>query len=245
VTCTTTATLAAALCLSAGLAVPATASAVGGGTEAPTGETGGAPAAAGGSGQVAAGDGTLRAGRSALLGRYQRIAGTLSGIGAGREVVLQRSDRTGWVTIARTETASGGAFSAVWRADRVGRFTLRALPAGDAVATSAAGALTARMTVYLPAIATHYGPGWYGTRTACGTILTSRTIGVAHRTLPCGTLVEFSYRGRTVRAAVVDRGPYANNADWDLTVPASRALRFNGKDYVGAIRVGRISLKRR
>jgi rare lipoprotein A len=244
VTRTATATLAAALCLSAGLAVPATGLAVGGGTEAPTGGTGGVPPAAGGTGAFAAGDGALRAGRAALLGRRQRIAGTLSGVGAGHEVVIQRSDRAGWVTIARTETGTGGAFSAVWRADRVGRFTLRALPATDAVASpTAAGSLTARMTVYVPAIATHFGPGWYGTRTACRTILTSRTIGVAHRTLPCGTLVEFSYRGRTVRAPVVDRGPYANNADWDLTVAASRALRFNGKDYVGAIRVGRVSLK--
>jgi rare lipoprotein A len=240
VTRTATATLAAALCLSAGLAVPAGAQ-VGGGTEAPAGGTGGAAPA-----QTVAADGLLRAGRAALLGRRQRITGTLSGAAAGRDVLIQRSDRgAGWVTIARTETTSRGAFAAVWRADRVGRFTLRALPATDAVASSAGVSLTARMTVYAPAVATHFGPGWYGTRTACRTILTARTIGVAHRTLPCGTLVEFSYRGRTVRAPVVDRGPYANNADWDLTLAASRALRFNGKDYVGAIRVGRVSLRRR
>jgi hypothetical protein len=48
-----------------------------------------------------------------------------------------------------------------------------------------------------------------------------------------------------VRAPVVDRGPYANNATWDLTIAASRALRFNGKDYVGAIRVGKVKLTRR
>jgi len=240
VTRTATATLAATLCLSAGLTVPATAVAVGGGTQAPAAGTGGATPD-----QAVLGAGSLRAGRAALLGRRQRIAGALDGAGPGREVILQRSDRSaGWVTIARTQTRAGGAFGAVWRADRVGRFILRALPTAEGGSASASVSPTTRMTVYAPAIATHFGPGWYGTRTACRTILTVSTIGVAHRTLPCGTLVEFIYRGRTLRAPVVDRGPYANNADWDLTLAASRALGFNGKDYVGAIRVGRVSLKR-
>jgi len=57
----------------------------------------------------------------------------------------------------------------------------------------------------------------YGHRTACGQRLGRSTIGVAHRTLPCGTKVTLKYRSRYVRAKVIDRGPYARGVRWDLT----------------------------
>jgi len=69
-----------------------------------------------------------------------------------------------------------------------------------------------------------YGPGFYGHRTACGLALTSGLIGVAHRTLPCGTLITFRYRGRVVTAPVVDRGPYVPGRQWDMTGGLCRAL---------------------
>ena len=62
-----------------------------------------------------------------------------------------------------------------------------------------------------------YGPGLYGQRTACGEAMTLQLVGVAHRTLPCGTLVTFRWNGHTVRAPVVDRGPYVAGRIWDLT----------------------------
>lgn len=62
-----------------------------------------------------------------------------------------------------------------------------------------------------------YGPGFYGRRTACGAAMTQTLVGVAHRTLPCGTLVEFRWHGRTIKAPVVDRGPYVAGRLWDLT----------------------------
>ena len=62
-----------------------------------------------------------------------------------------------------------------------------------------------------------YGPGFYGQRTACGEAMTQQLVGVAHRTLPCGTLVTFRWNGHTVRAPVVDRGPYVGGRLWDLT----------------------------
>ncbi len=75
-------------------------------------------------------------------------------------------------------------------------------------------------------IATWYGPGFYGSQTACGTTLKRSTMGVAHRTLPCGTKVTVAYGSEFERVRVIDRGPYANNADWDLTLAASDALGF-------------------
>jgi len=62
-----------------------------------------------------------------------------------------------------------------------------------------------------------YGPGFYGQRTACGEAMTEQLVGVAHRSLPCGTLVTFRWDGHTVRAPVVDRGPYVAGRLWDLT----------------------------
>jgi rare lipoprotein A (peptidoglycan hydrolase) len=76
--------------------------------------------------------------------------------------------------------------------------------------------------------ATWYGPGFYGNRTACGQTLRPRTVGVAHRSLPCGTQVRFVFRGRSMITRVIDRGPYSRGHAWDLTNGARRALRFEG-----------------
>ena len=64
-----------------------------------------------------------------------------------------------------------------------------------------------------------YGPGLYGNGTACGQKLTKGLVGVAHRSLPGGTLIEFRNprNGRVVTAAVVDRGPYVSGRVWDLS----------------------------
>lgn len=72
--------------------------------------------------------------------------------------------------------------------------------------------------------ATWYGPGLYGNRTACGQTLRRSTLGVAHRTLPCGTPVTFYHRGRFVTVSVIDRGPFRSGVEWDLTAAAAKAL---------------------
>jgi len=66
-------------------------------------------------------------------------------------------------------------------------------------------------------IASWYGPGFYGNRTACGQIYTPEIVGVAHRTLRCGTLVVLEYRGRTLTVPVIDRGPYIAGRTLDLS----------------------------
>jgi hypothetical protein len=81
--------------------------------------------------------------------------------------------------------------------------------------------------------ASWYGPGLYGNKTACGVTLRATTIGVAHRSLPCGTMVKFVYEGHAVVAPVIDRGPYVKGRAWDLTAATSEALQFEG---VGMVR---------
>jgi rare lipoprotein A (peptidoglycan hydrolase) len=84
--------------------------------------------------------------------------------------------------------------------------------------------------------ASWYGPGFFGNTTACGQTLRRGTVGVAHRSLPCGTKVVFGYKGRFVRARVIDRGPFVKQAryerDWDLTAALAEKLRFAGVDTV-------------
>jgi rare lipoprotein A (peptidoglycan hydrolase) len=76
-----------------------------------------------------------------------------------------------------------------------------------------------------PQIATWFGPGFYGQKTACGQTMTPVLVGVASRTLPCGTLVLVNYKGHKLTVPVIDRGPYAKNgAVWDLTSGAANAL---------------------
>jgi rare lipoprotein A len=91
----------------------------------------------------------------------------------------------------------------------------------------------AKTKVHPTGIATWFGPGFYGQTTACGQTLTPAVVGVANRTLPCGTLVQVTYHGRTLTVPVLDRGPYANHADWDLTAGAAEAL-----DVTDTVRIG-------
>ena len=75
--------------------------------------------------------------------------------------------------------------------------------------------------------ATWYGPGLYGRHTACGQTLRPNTLGVAHRSLPCGTSVKFVYHGHSIVTRVIDRGPYSKGNSWDLTSRAAEVLGFS------------------
>jgi rare lipoprotein A (peptidoglycan hydrolase) len=78
-----------------------------------------------------------------------------------------------------------------------------------------------------PTLATWFGPGFYGQKTACGQTMSPTLVGVASRTLACGTLVQVGYRGHRLTVPVLDRGPYGHiGAQWDLTAGAARALKI-------------------
>ena len=73
-------------------------------------------------------------------------------------------------------------------------------------------------------IASWYGPGFYGNRTACGQLYTPEIVGVAHKTLPCGTMLELEFRGRVVTVPVIDRGPFIAGRTLDLSNATRGAL---------------------
>jgi rare lipoprotein A len=177
-----------------------------------------------------------------LLGRTMHVRGTLSGA-AGQTVVVERREANGaWEQAATAVADDNGAFDAAWKTDHIGHFALRAhtaAAAGGAGTAAAAAALpTSEITVFRRTIATWFGPGFFGHRTACGQRLTHRLLGVAHRTLPCGTKVALLYKGRTITVPVVDRGPFAHGASYDLTAATAQALGVTTTAYIGAVRVG-------
>jgi len=183
---------------------------------------------------------SLRVRAATMLNRTLQISGSVADAQTGETVFVQRllADRR-WETIATTSADADSSFQTSWRANRAGRHTLRALTASaaSATATAATALATGRVTVYRSAIATWFGPGFYGKKTACGQKLTKQTLGVAHKTLPCGTQVELYYKGRTITAPVIDRGPYAKGRTWDLTKAAADALGFSDTGRIGAVRL--------
>lgn len=78
------------------------------------------------------------------------------------------------------------------------------------------------------ALAGSSGPAAFGRRTACGGVIRPETVGVSHPTLPCGVRVFITYRGQTVLAQVVDRGPYVPGRQFDLTDALARRLGLSG-----------------
>lgn len=151
---------------------------------------------------------------------------------AGRQVKLQlQNPRTlAWKKVTGARINPDGTFTERWKPRQAGQFALRAVLRG------ASTPLT--VTVYRPALATWYGPGFWGNETACGIVLTPDLLGVAHRTLPCGTQVQIEYQDRSLVVPVIDRGPYGvAGADWDLTQATAFTLGISETETVGALRL--------
>jgi len=165
-----------------------------------------------------------------LVGRSATITGTLMPRLADQRVVLQLRARHGWRTVVGTHTGARGRYRLHLRTRALGSRAARVLFAGDAQARSSHRRLGS-INVFRLAGASWYGGG--GTM-ACGGWLTSSTLGVANKTLPCGTLVTLRYDGHTVRVPVVDRGPYVAGREFDLTEATKRALGFEGTGEVWA-----------
>jgi rare lipoprotein A len=227
-----------AFALLAGAAVPSIGLASSGGTGIAA--TGSNPASNVQPGNItvsATGDGmTLATRASALLRRRQTFSGTAPRADAGKTIEIQRlGHETGWAwaPTVRATVARNGTFSAAWDTNHIGEFSIRAVLSAAASAATASPAVT--ITVYRPSLATMYGPGFWGKRTACGEKLTRDMIGVANRTLKCGEKVGIYYDGRTLTVPVIDRGPYANGADWDLTEATDKALGIPGTATIGAV----------
>lgn len=75
-------------------------------------------------------------------------------------------------------------------------------------------------------IASWYGPGFHGRRTASGAVFDQHALTAAHRTLPFGTLVRVTNmnNGTSVTVRITDRGPFGGGRVLDLSAGAARAI---------------------
>ena len=171
---------------------------------------------------------TVNARHHVLAGQKVRIAGRLGSGQAGRTVIVRVRHGGDWKVADRARTGADGAYSATWTPRGINRYGVRVNTADG----SAKRSLKDGITVYRRSAASWYGPGFYGNRTACGRTLGRGTLGVAHKRLPCGTKVALRYKGRTVVAPVIDRGPYAAGREYDLTAETKQRLGFGSTGTV-------------
>jgi rare lipoprotein A len=146
----------------------------------------------------------------------------------GRHLVkiVYRGAAEGVIT---TASSANGVFSARFAPPRPGAYAVRAFRGHDRH-TSGSTSHGRRLTAYRQAGASYYGPGLYGNGVACGGTLTPSTLGVANKTLPCGTMVKLRYHGHSITVPVIDRGPYVAGRDYDLTEATRDKLGFPGVD---------------
>jgi rare lipoprotein A (peptidoglycan hydrolase) len=190
----------------------------------------------GGSGYGEPGERSVRVAPTATVGDVVHVRGTMPGA-AGRRIVLQRLDaRRGWRSLARSRVHRTERYDVHWRATISGRANLRVVLARRRVSAAAAVPL-AVVNVYRPSTATFYGPGLWGNPTYCGQLLTPSLLGIAHRTLRCGTRVAILYERRELIVPVVDRGPFAAGYEWDLTQATADALGFTASGPIGYVRL--------
>lgn len=167
--------------------------------------------------------------RHPFAGRHLKLSGSLRPARAGRALVVEERRDGRWVVLGRAR-AGDGSFSFVLSPHGARDRIFRVRFAGDE--RNAPAARVRFVRIFDPALATWYGPGLYGNGTACGKTLRPDTLGIAHRSLPCGTEVTVVYGGRAITVPVIDRGPYSG-AEWDLTQEAAERLGFTGTDTVG------------
>jgi|GEM_PF-998009 len=82
-------------------------------------------------------------------------------------------------------------------------------------------------------LASWYGPGFYGRKTASGDRFKKQSFTCAHRQLPFGTELSVTNleNGKTIQVTVNDRGPYVRNKIVDLSYAAARELGILKKGY--------------
>jgi hypothetical protein len=161
------------------------------------------------------------ASRNVLGSNPVAVGGRLLPHIAGRKVVLEAQSGRGWQTVAHARTRAGGRFTLRFVPGGLGSQRLRVRFAGDSASARTATAAGV-LTVYQQSVASWYNDGG---NTACGF---HAGLGVANKTLPCGTKVTFMYGGRRVTATVDDRGPFVAGRTWDLNQTTAAALGFGG-----------------
>jgi hypothetical protein len=167
-----------------------------------------------------------------LAGNGIKVSGKVRPGGRHRVRVVFSGPESGH---AGVETRANGTFALRWVPKTTGSYSVRAYGLHDPK-TRGAASKARRLTTYRLAGASWYGPGLWGNGVACGGTLMPGTLGVANKTLPCGTKVKLRYHGREITVPVIDRGPYVAGREFDLTYAVKQKLGFPGVGTVMASR---------
>jgi rare lipoprotein A len=83
-------------------------------------------------------------------------------------------------------------------------------------------------------VASWYGPGFHGKKTANGERFNTNDLTAAHKTLPFGTKLQVTNErtGKSVVVRINDRGPYAHGRVIDLSKAAAEAVGISGVGQV-------------
>jgi rare lipoprotein A len=160
-------------------------------------------------------------------GERTAVRGRVLPVRAGLPMRLQARDGGRWVTLDRGRTRVSGRYALRAREHAAQSARVR-VTVGRGHGVRRGTRTVGRLNVYRSAYASWYGPGLYGNHLGCGGTLNSGSLGVAHKTLPCGTKVTLRHNGRSVRVPVIDRGPYVGGREYDLTAATAQKLRFRG-----------------
>jgi rare lipoprotein A len=115
-------------------------------------------------------------------------------------------------------------------------FTMKVLPVLSFVVGALAFYSSAEAKPLQHGVASCYGRGFQGRRTANGEKFNKHALTAAHKTLPFGSRVRVTNErtGRSVVVRINDRGPYAHGRVIDLSTAAAQAVGLSG--------VGKVSL---
>jgi rare lipoprotein A len=169
-------------------------------------------------------------------GSRTAVRGNVAPGAKGLLVSLQVKRDGRWKPIDRDRTTRHGRYVLRERVTRTGAVPLRVRVAAVPGVVRSETRRVGKLRVYRVAYASWYGPGLYGNRTACGHTLGGGTMGVAHKSLPCGAKVTFKKGDREITVRVIDRGPFVSGREYDLTAAAAQKLSFGGHGPILATR---------
>ncbi|HEY2716015.1 MAG TPA: septal ring lytic transglycosylase RlpA family protein [Solirubrobacterales bacterium] len=171
-------------------------------------------------------------GHDLLAGNGIKVSGKVRPGGHHRVRVVFDGPDSGHLGV---RTKANGSFAVRWVPKVTGSYSVRAYGLHDA-RTKGSASKGRHLTSYRLAGASWYGPGLWGNGVACGGTLMPGTLGVANKTLPCGTRVTLRYHGHEITVPVIDRGPYVAGREFDLTYAVKEKLGFPGVGTVMASR---------
>jgi len=149
--------------------------------------------------------------------------------------VIKFGDRTQWVldqSMTFPESSQNPAQDTLMISNRLRRLLGGAEPVSTIANAPNAPAdnIIARVVRVISGIASWYGPGLHGNRSASGEIFDQNALTAAHLTLPFGTQVRVTNlsNGQSVVVRINDRGPFTGNRVIDISKAAAQRIGMTG-----------------